>query len=458
MSECPARKNDAPLWRINDFFAEKNDIPQKDCDFSVINKEKAGDIPRKQEKEKSMARFVYADNAATTAVSPEVREAMMPAFCELYGNPSSLHKKGRDAKVALDGARARIAAALGCEPREIYFTSCGTESDNWAVKSGAALMKRKSGRTHIVTTKIEHHAVLNSCAALEKEGYTVTYVGVTPDGIVNMDELRAAVTDETALVAVMYVNNEIGTIQPIAEITKIAHEHGALMFTDAVQAAGNIKIDIPALGVDMLSVSGHKLHAPKGIGLLYVRRGLVLPNLIDGGGQERGRRGGTENLPYILGLARAVEIADERLSDNPRVARMRDRLIDELTSKIPYSYLNGSRTERVCGNVNIRFDFIEGESLLLWLDIAGIAASTGSACASASLDPSHVMLAIGVPHEKAHGSLRLSISHETTEEDVDYIIEQLPPIVKRLRDMSPLWEEAQRGGDSEHWGKVSKIR
>ena len=386
-----------------------------------------------------MSKFVYADNAATTPVSREVMEAMMPALDTAWGNPSSLHQKGREAKVLLDGARERIAKTLGCESSEIYFTSCGTESDNWAIKGAAMRMKAK-GKTHIVTSKIEHHAVLHTCESLEKEGFSVSYVGVDADGVVNLAELEACVTEKTALVAIMYANNEVGTIQPIDKITEIAHKKGALMFTDAVQAIGNVDINLSKCRVDMLSLSGHKIHAPKGIGLLFVRKGVVISNLVDGGGQERRKRGGTENLPYILGLAKAIEIAYERLNELPRVAKMRDRLIEELT-KIPYSRLNGHRTERLAGNVNIGFEFIEGESLLLWLDIAGICASTGSACSSASLDPSHVLLAMGVPHEKAHGSLRLSISHENTDEDIDYIIEQVPQIVKKLRDMSPLWEE-----------------
>ena len=387
-----------------------------------------------------MAKFVYADNAATTPVSREVVEAMAPAFESAWGNPSSLHAKGREAKALLDDARKRIANVLSCSEGELYFTSCGTESDNWAIK-GAAYRMRSKGRNHIVTTKIEHHAVLHTCAALEKEGFEVTYVGVDAYGIVNLDELRAAVTEKTALVSVMYANNEVGTIEPIEEITEIAHSKGALMFTDAVQAVGNVNIDLSALKVDMLSLSGHKIHAPKGIGMLFIRKGVVINNLIDGGGQEKRKRGGTENLPYILGLARALEIAAARIPELSAVEKRRDRLISEL-EKIPYSKLNGHRTKRLPGNVNIGFEFIEGESMLLWLDIAGICASTGSACSSASLDPSHVLLAMGVPHEKAHGSLRLSISHETTDEDVDYIIETVPKIVEKLRNMSPLWEDA----------------
>ena len=331
---------------------------------------------------------------------------------------------------------------FSCDASEIYFTSCGTESDNWAIK-GAAYRMKKKGRTHIVTSAIEHHAVLHTCEALAKEGFTVTYVGVDSDGVVKLDELREAVTDKTAIVSVMYANNEIGTIQPIREICDIAHEKGALMFTDAVQAVGNMDIDLSQLPVDMLALSGHKIHAPKGIGMLFIRRGVLINNLIDGGGQEKRKRGGTENVPYIVGLAKALEVAKERLPELDLIREKRDRLIEAL-EKIPYSKLNGHRTQRLPGNVNVGFEFIEGESMLLWLDIAGIAASTGSACSSASLEASHVLLACGVPHEKAHGSIRLSLSHDTTDEDVDYIIETLPPIIEKLRNMSPLWEEVVR--------------
>ena len=386
-----------------------------------------------------MARFVYADNAATTPVSREVIDAMMPCFETAWGNPSSPHNKGYEAKDLLKDARERIARVFNCTANEIYFTSCGTESDNWAIK-GAAYRMRKKGRTHIVTTAIEHHAVLHTCRALEKEGFTVTYVGVDEYGVVKLDELRDAVTDNTALVAVMYANNEIGTIEPIEQICEIAHANGALMFTDAVQAAGAIDIDLSKLDVDMLSISGHKIHAPKGIGMLFIRKGVVINNLIDGGGQEKRKRGGTENVPYIVGLAKALEVAKERIPELDKVRAKRDRLIEGLT-KVPYSMLNGHRTERLPGNVNVGFEFIEGESILLWLNMAGICASTGSACSSDSLDASHVLIATGVPHEKAHGSIRLSITHETTDEDVDYILETLPPIVERLRNMSPLWEE-----------------
>ena len=392
---------------------------------------------------KTMAKFVYADNAATTPVSREVIEAMQPCFEMQWGNPSSLHSKGREAKEILDDARERIAKVFNCLPNEIYFTSGGTESDNWAIK-GAALKMKEKGRTHIITSKIEHHAVLHTCESLEKQGFEVSYVGVDEFGVIDLEELRSLVSEKTALVAIMYANNEVGTIEPIEEVVEIAHAKGALVFTDAVQAVGNVEIDLSRLGVDMLALSGHKIHAPKGIGLLFVRRGVNIANLVEGGGQERRKRGGTENLPYIVGLAKALEIANAKIPELSRVERMRERLIDEIT-KIPYSKLNGHRTKRLPGNVNIGFEFIEGESLLLWLDISGICASTGSACSSASLEASHVLLAMGVPHEKAHGSLRLSISHETTEEDIDYIIETLPGIVERLRNMSPLWEEISKG-------------
>ena len=391
-----------------------------------------------------MKRFVYADNAATTPVSREVIEAMTPVFTEAWGNPSSLHEKGREAKDILDDARERIARVFNCNSSEIYFTSGGTESDNWAIR-GAAMRLKAKGKNHIVTSRIEHHAVLHTCEALEKEGFEVTYVGVDEDGIVDLDELRAAVTEKTAIVAIMYANNEVGTIEPIEEITEIAHAKGALMFTDAVQAVGNVDIALSRLKVDMLALSGHKLHAPKGIGMLYIRKGVVINNLVEGGGQERRKRGGTENLPYIVGLARALEIAKESLPELERVRAMRDRLIDGLT-KIPYSKLNGHRTQRLAGNANVGFEFIEGESLLLWLDIAGICASTGSACSTASLEPSHVLISMGVPHEKAHGSLRLTISRDTTDEDIDYIIENVTAIVEKLRNMSPLWEEVVKCG------------
>ncbi len=378
---------------------------------------------------------IYVDNAATTPVSDEVVKAMMPCFTELWGNPSSLHADGQSAKAVVDEAREKIAKAIGCTASEIYFTSCGSESDNWAIKGAAYAAKN---RRKIVTSKIEHHAVLHTCKALEKEGFEVVYVGVDDGGVVKMDELRRAVDENTALVAIMMANNEIGTIEPIAEISEIAHENGALMFTDAVQAVGNIPVDVKELGVDMLSLSGHKIHTPKGIGALYIKKGVRIKNLIDGGGQERGKRGGTENVPYICGLGVAVESAVSHLDDMEYVRGLREKLIDGLL-EIPYSRLNGDRENRLPGNANLSFSYIEGESLLLWLDMGGISASTGSACSSNSLEASHVLLAIGVDIEDAHGSLRFSLSKDNTEEEVDEIIKVVKESVERLRAMSPIY-------------------
>ena len=378
---------------------------------------------------------IYVDNAATTPVSDEVIKAMMPCFTELWGNPSSLHADGQSAKAVVDEAREKIAKAIGCTAAEIYFTSCGSESDNWAIKGAAYAAKN---RRKIVTSKIEHHAVLHTCKALEKEGFEVVYVGVDEGGVIKMDELRRAVDENTALVAIMMANNEIGTIEPIAEISKIAHENGALMFTDAVQAVGNIPVDVKELGVDMLSLSGHKLHTPKGIGALYIKKGVRIKNLIDGGGQERGKRGGTENVPYICGLGVAVESAVAHLDDMEYVRGLREKLIDGLL-EIPYSRLNGDRDNRLPGNANLSFSYIEGESLLLWLDMGGISASTGSACSSNSLEASHVLLAIGVDIEDAHGSLRFSLSKDNTEDEVDEIIKVVKESVERLRAMSPIY-------------------
>ncbi len=383
-------------------------------------------------------RLVYADNAATTSTSPTVLEAMMPYLTEVYGNPSSLHQKGRIAKAAITEAREKIASLLNCKPNEIYFTASGSEADNWAIKGIAYAMKNR-GR-HIISTKIEHHAVLHALESLEKEGFEVTYLDTDNEGRVTPEQVAAAVRIDTILVEVMYANNEIGTIEPIREIAAAVKEKNpkTLVFTDAVQAVGAVDINIAELGVDMLSLSGHKIHAPKGIGALYIRNGVRINNLIDGGGQERSRRGGTENVPYIVGLAKALEDAIGGLDEGKRVAAMRDRLIDAITA-IPHTRLNGPREGRLPGNVNVSFEFIEGESLLLLLDMAGICASTGSACSSSSLEPSHVLLTIGVPVEQAHGSLRLSISRDTTDADIDYILEKLPPIVERLRAMSPLY-------------------
>ena len=384
-----------------------------------------------------MKRYVYADNAATTPVSREVVDAMMPYLTEKWGNPSSLHAKGREAAVALDEARGRIAACIGADAKELFFTSCGSESDNWAIK-GAAYAGKKKGRTHIITSAIEHHAALHACKSLEKDGFTVTYLGVDEKGVVSIDELKAAISDKTALVSVMLANNEIGTIEPIREIAEIAHANGALMFTDAVQAVGNIPVNVKELGVDMLSLSGHKIHTPKGIGALYIKKGVRIKNLIDGGGQERGKRGGTENVPYICGLGVAVESAVNSLNEMEKVRVLRDKLIDGLL-EIPYSRLNGDREKRLPGNANLSFSYIEGESLLLWLDMSGVSASTGSACSSKSLEASHVLLAIGVDIEDAHGSLRFSLSKDNTEEEVEEIIKAVKESVERLRAMSPIY-------------------
>lgn len=389
-------------------------------------------------------RIVYADNAATTAVSPAVLDAMLPFYKEVYGNPSSLYTIGAAAKRPLEEAREKVAACLGAQPGEIFFTSCGSESDNWAIKGTAHRMKAR-GKTHIITSKFEHHAVLHTCMALEKEGFTVTYLDVHENGIVRPEEVEAAITESTALVTIMYANNEIGTIQPIAEIGAVCKKHGVLFHTDAVQAVGHVAIDVKAQNIDMLSLSGHKLHAPKGVGALYVRRGVALPNYLDGGAQERGHRAGTENVAGIVGLSVAMQEACAKMeTENARLRRMQDRLIDGL-SKIERSRLNGDRTQRLPGNVSFCFEGIEGESLLLMLDLKGVAASSGSACTSGSLDPSHVLLAIGLPHEIAHGSLRLSFSDMSDESDIDYILEVLPPIVERLRAMSPLWDVIVHG-------------
>lgn len=390
-----------------------------------------------------MGRFVYADNAATTRISDSVFQAMVPFLTEKYGNASSLYGLGRDSRRAIEAAREKTAKALGAEPREIYFTSCGSESDNWAIKSTALAMAQK-GKKHIITTVFEHHAVLHTCQALERQGFEVTYLPVEPNGVVDIEKVKEAVRPDTALVTIMYANNEIGTIQPIPEIGALCQEKGVLFHTDAVQAVGAVPIDVKAQNIDLLSLSAHKFHGPKGIGALYIRKGLVIPNLVDGGGQERGRRAGTENNAYIVGLGTAIETACASIEEkNTRVSAMRDKLIAQLL-QIPHTRLNGDPIKRLPGNVNISFEGVEGESLLLMLDSKGICGSSGSACTSGSLDPSHVLLSIGLKHEVAHGSLRLSLSDMNSEEDVDYILEQLPPIVQRLRDMSPIWEKIQR--------------
>ena len=389
--------------------------------------------------------YVYADNAATTKLSPAAKEAMLPYFDEIYGNPSTLYTLGQEAAEHLLACRTEIAQLIGAaDPREIVFTSGGSESDNQALRSGAMLGLRK-GKKHIISTKFEHHAVLHTLQALEKEGFAVTLLDIPPDGVVTAEQVREAIRPDTALVSVMFANNEIGTIQPIAQIAAVCREAGVLFHTDAVQAAGHLPIDVKELGVDMLSLSAHKFHGPKGVGVLYARRGVALTNVIYGGAQERGRRAGTENLPGIVGAAAAFEEACARMEENAqKMTALRDRLIRGLTA-IPHTVLNGDAVRRLPGNVNVCFEGIEGESLLLMLDAKGIAASSGSACTSGSLDPSHVLLALGRPHEVAHGSLRLSLSHYNTDADVDHILSVVPGVVEYLRNMSPVWDELERG-------------
>ncbi len=388
-------------------------------------------------------KFIYCDNAATTKVSKGVLDAMLPYFTEEYGNASSIYMLGQSAAKALLKARETVAAAIGAKPHEIFFTSGGSEADNWAIK-GMALNGSKSGKKHIITSVFEHHAVLHTCEFLEKQGYEVTYLPVDEKGLINPEDVKNAIREDTCLVTIMFANNEIGTIQPIKEIGEICKEKKVPFHTDAVQAIGNVEIDVKALNIDMLSLSGHKIHAPKGVGALYVRGGISLPNLIHGGAQEKNKRAGTENLPSIVGLAQAMVDATKNIKEKQeKVSKLRDRLIDGIL-KIQETRLNGDREKRLCGNVNISIRGVEGESLLLMLDMYGILASSGSACTSGSLDPSHVLLAIGLPHETAHGSLRLSISEETTDEDIDYILETIPKVVDRLRSMSPLWERICR--------------
>lgn len=387
---------------------------------------------------------IYADNAATTKMSSAAIEAMLPYMSEIYGNPSSLHSDGQAASEALMNARERIAAVLGCAAREITFTSGGSEADNQAILSAARLGEKK-GKKHIVSTAFEHHAVLHTLEALEKEGFEVTLLDVGEYGLVAAEQVKNAIREDTCLVSVMYANNEIGTIQPIAEIGAVCREAGVLFHTDAVQAAGHQHINVAEQNIDMLSLSAHKFHGPKGIGVLYARKGIVLQNVIYGGAQERGKRAGTENIPAIMGMARALEDAAANIDKNAeRLIRMRDRLIDGL-SEIPHSVLNGDRKKRLPGNVNFCFEGIEGESLLLLLDDKGISASSGSACTSGSLDPSHVLLAIGRPHEIAHGSLRLSLCEENTEEEIEYMIAAVKDTVDYLRNMSPVWRDLESG-------------
>lgn len=389
-------------------------------------------------------RFIYADNAATTAVSEEVLNAMMPHFRTAYGNASSIYKLGRDAQRDVEEAREKVAKAIGAEPKEIFFTSCGSESDNWAIKGIAETMAKK-GKKHIITSVFEHHAVLHTCEYLAKHGFEITYVPVSDKGLVDPEDVKNAIREDTALVTIMYANNEIGTIQPIEEIAAVCHEKNVIFHTDAVQAVGHVEIDVKKQGIDMLSLSGHKIHAQKGIGALYVRKGITLPNLIHGGAQERNKRAGTENVPAIVGLGVAIEAATRNIFEKAAVIiPRRNRLIDGIL-QLPYTRLNGDREKRLPGNLNISIEGIEGESLLLMLDQYGICASSGSACTSGSLDPSHVLLSIGLKHEVAHGSLRLSIEEDVTDEDVDYILEVVPKVVERLRSMSPVWEKMMNG-------------
>lgn len=388
-----------------------------------------------------MSKLIYLDNAATTKVYPEVFEAMKPYYLEDYGNPSSVYGFASRSKKAMEDARSLIADFLGADnANEIYFTGGGSESDNWALKATVEAYKKKGN--HIITSKIEHHAILHTCEYLEKQGYEVTYVDVDEDGVIKLDELKKAIRPTTVLISVMFANNEIGTIQPIKEIGEIAKENGILFHTDAVQAYGHVPIDVNALNIDMLSASGHKINGPKGIGILYLRNSAKLGAFIHGGAQERSRRAGTQNVPGIVGFAKATELAKATMEKRAAYeTELRDRLIAGILSKVPYARLNGHKTNRLPNNVNISFEFIEGESMLILLDQQGVCASSGSACTSGSLDPSHVLLAIGLPHEKAHGSLRLTLSEETTKEDVDFVIDQVVKIVERLRSMSPLYDD-----------------
>ena len=389
--------------------------------------------------------LIYFDNAATTPLAKDVLDKMMPYLTDNYGNASSIYEIGRRSRAAIDEARDRVAKCLGADASEIYFTSGGSESDNWAIKGAVESYIEKNGgkMPHIITTTIEHHAVMHTCKALEKKGVEVTWVGVDGDAVVNPDDIVAALRENTCLVAVMLANNEVGTIEPVAEIVKKVRQAGskALIFTDAVQAVGHIPVNVKELGVDMLSFSGHKFRAPKGVGGLYIKSGTVIKNLIDGGGQERGKRSGTENMPGIVGMAAALEIADKEIKkDNLRLVSLRDQLINRVLA-LPHTRLTGHPTNRLPGTASFTFEYVEGESMLLMLDMAGICVSTGSACSSKSLEPSHVLLAMGLPHEIAHGSLRVSLSHETTQEDIDYLAENIIKVITRLREISPLGRE-----------------
>lgn len=384
--------------------------------------------------------MIYLDNAATTKTAPEVVDAMLPYFSEYYGNASTIYSLGAESKKAMDHARQTIADSLGAKPEEIYFTAGGSESDNWALKATAEAYASKG--KHIITTKIEHHAILHTCEYLEKRGFEITYLNVDRDGLISLDELKAAIRPNTILISVMFANNEIGTIEPIAEIGEIAKEHGVLFHTDAVQAYAQVPINVDEMHIDMLSASGHKLNGPKGIGFLYIRKGVKIRSFVHGGAQERSRRAGTENIPGIVGLGAAVERAMRIMDTKTRKEiELRDYLIGRLENEIPHCWLNGHRTKRLPNNINFSFLFIEGESMLIMLDMKGICASSGSACTSGSLDPSHVLLAIGLKHEEAHGSLRLTLSEESTKEEMDIVAEEVKKIVQRLRDMSPLYED-----------------
>ena len=393
-----------------------------------------------------MDHLVYLDNSATTRISDTVLQSMMPYLTEEYGNPSSTYMLGQRAAQAIEAAREKVAKALNCKPREIYFTGCGSESDNWAIK-GAARRLAKKGKKHIITSVFEHHAVLHTCQALEKEGFEVTYLPVSKDGFVDPAAVEAAIRPDTALVTIMYANNEIGTIQPIKEIGRLCREHKVWFHTDAVQALGNVRIDVQDQNIDMLSLSGHKIHAPKGVGVLYVKLGVGIDNFVDGGAQEHNHRAGTENLASIVGFGTAIEEAYEDFDAKvEKLTRLRNKLMDNILAEIPNTILNGSKENRLCTNVNVSFEGIEGEGILLFLDMNNIAASSGSACTSGSLDPSHVLLSIGLPHGTAHGSLRLSLGKYNTEEEVDYVLEKLPAIIARLRSMSPVWQDMKAQG------------
>lgn len=387
-----------------------------------------------------MKQTIYLDNAATTRTKPEVVEAMMPYFSEMYGNPSSVYEFSSPSKQAITKARETIANALGAKSQEIYFTAGGTESDNWAIIATAEAYQSKGN--HIITSKIEHHAVLHTCEYLEKRGFEVTYLDVDESGVVKLEELKKAIRPTTILISIMFANNEIGTIQPVKEIGTIAREHGIFFHTDAVQAFGHIPINVDEYNIDMLSASGHKVNGPKGVGFLYIRTGVKSRSFMHGGAQERKRRGGTENVTGIVGLGKATEIALETMAErSAKEQELRDYLMERLLAEVPYTRVNGHRTDRLPNNVNVAFQFIEGESLLIKLDMEGICGSSGSACTSGSLDPSHVLLAIGLPHEIAHGSLRLTLSEDNTKEEMDYVVEKVKEVVAYLRNLSPLYED-----------------